>query len=104
MRRRRECHLERCVPGHVKRSALRMAGFALAGLTLVAPCESKPRLRQGQIACVFGKQDGKRIGIVLSSRPASDGVNRIVTVAADSAMKQFRDVSVPAQGTVEPCE
>ncbi len=92
------------MPGHVKWSAVRPAALALAGVTLTAACESTPKLRQGQIACVFGKQDGQRIGIVLSSRPASDGVNRIVTVAADSALKQFRDVSVPAEGTVEPCE
>jgi hypothetical protein len=52
---------------------------------------------------VFGK-DGGRIGTVVSARPASDSVNRIVTVAVDSALEQMRDVAVPAEGTVGPCK
>jgi hypothetical protein len=89
------------------RSCLAQVRLGAACLLAVAggACDSqtgKTRLSPGQIACVFGK-DGGRIGTVVSARPASDGVNRIVTVALDSTLRQTRDVAVPTEGTVGPC-
>ena len=87
------------------RAAARLTAVCLL-LSGVAACKDRPEkidLSPGQIACVFGK-DSVRIGTFVSGRPARDGVNRIVTVAVDSALKQMRDVAVPAEGTVGPCK
>ncbi len=86
-------------------TAARLAAVCLLFVGAGA-CEDRPgkiRLSPGQVACVFGK-DSVRIGTFVSARFASDGVNRIVTVAVDSALKQMRDVAVPAEGTVGPCK
>lgn len=91
----------------MRRPLRQPVGSAAACLLLIGgACDSGPgksRLSPGQVACVFGK-DGGRIGTVVSARPASDSVNRIVTVAVDSALEQMRDVAVPAEGTVGPCK
>jgi hypothetical protein len=72
---------------------------------------SQPALVPGELACVYNRSDGRLIGAFMSSRPAGDGTNEIVTVAVDPELDPSGgiapgtrwEITVPKNGAVRPC-